>query len=97
MAKNFELVPLPNLPELKQETPTQVTQSHVPLTAIRMHVDVPHEMAEKVKDHVYWKRSTQQDFILQAVKEYLERNTVESRPEHEKIKNKAGRKRKSNL
>jgi len=97
MAKNFELVPLPNLPEINQEKTTQATQSHVPVTSIRMHVDVPNEMAEKVKDHVYWKRSTQQDLILQAVKEFLERNTVESRPEHEKIKNKAGRKRKNNL
>jgi hypothetical protein len=97
MAKNFELVPLPNLPEVKQEKPTQVIQSPVPVTATRMHVDVPYELAEQVKDHVYWKRSTQQELLLQAVKEFLDRNTIESRPESEKTKNKAGRKRKNNL
>lgn len=95
MAKNFDFEPLPELKEKELAQPTKVMGS---VNTIRLHVDVPFEIAEKVRDHVYARtKDTQNNLILYAIQEFLEKNPVESRPESEKSKNRAGRKRKLKL
>ncbi|OJW67638.1 MAG: hypothetical protein BGO68_02190 [Candidatus Amoebophilus sp. 36-38] len=95
MEKNFDFIPLPELKEQELAQPIKVIS---PVKTIRLHVDVPFEIAEKVRDHVYARtKDTQNNLILHAIQEFLERNPVESRPETEKSKNRAGRKRKLKL
>lgn len=96
MAKNFEFIPFP---ELKEEI-IQPASSTNTMHTIRIHVDAPYEIAEKVRDHVYARTKgihNQSELILKAIQEFLERNPVSSRPEYEKHKNRAGRKRKIRL
>eukprot|EP01132_Coremiostelium_polycephalum_P000080 gene80-107_t len=71
MAKNFELVPLPEL----QEEITITKTDHHSTDTVKMYVEVPYELAQKVKDNVYARiknRNTQSDLILLALQEFVD-------------------------
>lgn len=94
--KNFELIPLPT-PKKGQanEQPSAEPQTAPSAaTTLRLFVDVSMDMADKLKDYAYWERLTQQETMLEALKQFLEGKAIKSRPEAVKNRKSVGRKRK---
>lgn len=61
---------------------------------IKVGVSIDNNLSEKLKDYVYWERTTQQEVILKAIQEFLKDKKIESRPEHLKEGKRRGRRRK---
>jgi hypothetical protein len=61
---------------------------------IRMSVDVPYELAEKIKNIAYDTGDAQNVIVLQAMEEFVKDRIIKSRPESLKIREQARRKRK---
>jgi hypothetical protein len=64
-------------------------------TTIRMSVDVPHELSEKIKDLAYNTGKTQGELILESMSEFVRDKNIKSRPDSLKIREKVrGRKKR---
>lgn len=76
----FEYLPI----DVSDEKHPNVTS-----TTIRMSVDVPYELSEKIKDIAYSTGDTQAEIILKAMGEFVKDKTIKSRPESLKLREKS--------
>ncbi len=90
----FEVLPIP-IHKLKEQPKSQPTTTPSPQNTIRISACISSELAEKLKDYVYWRRTTQQEVVIQALEALIKDKPIESRPESVKNRKKAGRKRKA--
>jgi len=93
----FELLPIP-VTKIKGRPNTQSVAGQIAESEneIRVVTSIGNELSEKLKDYVYWTRTTQRDVLAQAIEYFLKDKDIKSRPESEKSKEKTGRKRKIN-
>lgn len=93
----FGLLPIP-VNKIKERTNTQQVAARITESEneVRVVTSINNELSEKLKDYVYWARTTQRDVLAQAIEYFLKDKDIKSRPESEKSKEKTGRKRKQN-
>lgn len=88
--KNYERlssIPLPTTPKAQKLAP-RGEKGH-------MSFKFDHALIEKIRDYAYWERMTQQQVVAKALELFFSKQSIESRPEEEKHRPKAGRKPKA--
>lgn len=81
----FEYLPI----EVEDEKKSNLTS-----TTIRMSVDVPYGLSEKIKDLAYDTGKTQAELILESMGEFVKDKNIRSRPDSLKIREKARTRKK---